>query len=444
MAGPWYVRSTDGSDASDGLSWANAKATLAGAASAASAGDTIYVSHVHAETQATAMTITLPGTVASPNYVICVNDAAEPPTAVAATATVSTTGANVIDVKGHGYVYGIIFSAGSSTSSASIRLTQGDTRSNQFYENCQFILNNSSASSTISAPPGGSSKITMKNCGYKFGGTSQALNGVGKTFIDGGSLLSGGTSPTYLIADNYGAGRVLEISGLDLSNAAAGIDIFRGSTGSDQMRAVLRNIRLPGSWSGTLFSTAPTVEGSRCEMYNSDSSDTNYRIWIEDAYGALTQETTLVRTGGATDGTTPLAWKIATTTRCNTASGLFQSAEIVRWNETTGSAITATVEFLHDSTTNAKDNEIWLEVMYLGTSGVPLGTWTSDRAADILATAADQTDSSATWTTTGMTNPNTQKLSVSFTPQEKGFIHARVVVAKASWTVYVDPKIALL
>src|SRR3990167_9027284 len=89
-----YVRSTDGSDADTGATWALAKASLAGAFAAASAGDTIYVSQVHAETQASAMTLTSPGTAASPVRVLCVNDAAEPPTALATTATVTTTGAN--------------------------------------------------------------------------------------------------------------------------------------------------------------------------------------------------------------------------------------------------------------------------------------------------------------------------------------------------------------
>lgn len=119
------------------------------------------------------------------------------------------------------------------------------------------------------------------------------------------------------------------------------------------------------------------------------------------------------------------------------------SPEIVRWNETVGSAITATIEILHDSATNIQDDEIWMEMQYLGTSGVPLSLFVDDAAADYLATPADQADSSASWTTTGMTNPNTQKLSVTFTPQEKGFIHAVVKLAKASYTVYVDPKITV-
>jgi len=92
-----YLRSSDGNNADSGATWALAKATLAdtggtGALTAAGAGGTVYVSDNHAETQATTMTLASPGTAASPVRIICVDDAAEPPTARAITATVSTTG----------------------------------------------------------------------------------------------------------------------------------------------------------------------------------------------------------------------------------------------------------------------------------------------------------------------------------------------------------------
>jgi len=113
--------------------------------------------------------------------------------------------------------------------------------------------------------------------------------------------------------------------------------------------------------------------------------------------------------------------------------------EIVQWNETVGSAITATIEIVHDSVTNITDQQIWMEVQYLGTSGTPLALFVDDAAADYITAAADQADSSASWTTTGLTNPNTQKLVVTFTPQEIGIIRCRVVLAKPSYTIYVDP-----
>lgn len=104
--------------------------------------------------------------------------------------------------------------------------------------------------------------------------------------------------------------------------------------------------------------------------------------------------------------------------------------------------MTATIEVITDNVT-LTDGECWLEIQYLGTSGVPLGSFLSDAKADVLATAANQTTSSETWTTTGLTTPVKQYLRVTFTPQEKGFVHAVVKLAKASTTVYVCPKLAL-
>src|SRR3990167_329049 len=116
-----YVRSTDGDNASDGLSWANAKATIVGAAAVMAAGDRCWLSQVHAETQATAMTITSPGTAAAPCEFLCGNDAAEPPTAMATTATITCSGAAVLAFgTGHAYVYGVSFLQSDSSGSAGI------------------------------------------------------------------------------------------------------------------------------------------------------------------------------------------------------------------------------------------------------------------------------------------------------------------------------------
>ena len=120
----------------------------------------------------------------------------------------------------------------------------------------------------------------------------------------------------------------------------------------------------------------------------------------------------------------------------------------MRWNETTGSALTVTAEIVHDSqgagTSSAfLDSEIWLEVQYLGTSGYPLALFGSDAPAGVLTAAADQASSSETWTTTGLATPVKQKLEATITPQVKGFIHARIVMAVASKVAYICPKIAV-
>jgi hypothetical protein len=145
---------------------------------------------------------------------------------------------------------------------------------------------------------------------------------------------------------------------------------------------------------------------------------------------------------------------MATSANASYPCGVLASPVFSIWNDTTGVAKTVTVEFVHDTNVAAgqgagtsfafRDDEIWLEVEYLGASGSPLGTIIRDVKATPLTTAADQTSSSVGWTTTGMTTPVKQKLvSASFTPQQKGYIQCRVYVAKASKTIYVDPKITV-
>ena len=443
MANPGYVRSTDGDNADDGSTWALANATAAGAITDASAGDRIYFSHSHSESTNSALTLTFPGTAASPNTLICGNDGAEPPTAVATTAVIATgASAYSINVRGTFYAYGLTFKPGvGATAIADLRLADAD-QNYQVYDSCVFQLASTSASADIAfgaTSAASEARIDLKNCTFTFGNASQGFElNIPSVRIYGGSVTSAITQFLQL-----GAGTLqLLATGLDLSSCATSLTLMSsGSTGTG--RVVFRNCKLPSSWSGSLMAGQPNFPGVRGEMHNCSAGDTNYALWVEDYAGSIKQETTLVKDSGASDGTTPLSWKMTTTSGAEYPTVVLASPEIQIWNETVGSSVTVTVDFLHDSVTALQDDEIWLEVEYLGTAGFPLSLFTDDAAADILATPADQTASSATWTTTGMSNPNEQKLSVSFTPQEKGLIVARVHVAKASYTVYVDPLIVI-
>jgi hypothetical protein len=431
-----YVRSTDGSDADDGSTWALADATLTGAAATDVAGDVIWVSQVHAESTAASITFNWEGTVGSPTRVLCGNDAAQPPTALATTGSVSTTGNNPMTISSGEdflYVYGLAFHAGVGASgTASLILNQ--LNGMQIYENCTFDLATTGIGSTIIVTNDISGSTECRNCSFQFSATAQSFTMPGGCTFHGGSILADAAITTLIISIADGS-RVL-FEGFDFSNCASTLDLV--SDTAPNVRVLWRNCKLPASWSGALNASTPGAF-SLYELVNCDAADTNYRLRRLTQFGELFSETTVVRTGGASDGTTPLSWKMASNANTEWNHQTLDTGEIVRWNETTGSAITATIEFLHDSVTNMTDQQIWMEVQYLGTSGFPLGAFINDAAADYLAAAADQTASSAAWTTTGLTNPNKQKLSVTFTPQEKGFIHAIVKVAMASKTVFIDP-----
>lgn len=439
----YYVRSTDGDNADTGATWALAEADLHTPTWAA--GDVIYVSQSHAQSSAASITIATNGTLASPTKIICANDAAEPPTAVASTGTVTTTGATNISITGASfYVYGLGFSVGTLGSSGN--LTYATDAGYSQFDNCSFTLGGTNTGAAIvfgNASASINNKVLLKNPVIKFNNASQRVSLANTdVLIQGGSAASGGTSPTTAFVANGSASFVsLCVDGFDFSNWASTLDLF--TTNSINCRAIFRNCKLPASWTGDLVSAAPATADSRVELYNCDSGDTNYRLWIEDYAGTIKHSTTVYNDAGASDGTTRISWQMVSSANTEYPNITLKSPEIVKWNETTGSAVTATVEIVHESQGSGangvlNDDEIWLEVQYLGTSGTPISTFIRDSKADVLATAAAQTTSAASWTGDAA-GWDTQKLSVTFTPQEKGFIHAVVHVAKASATIYVDP-----
>lgn len=438
MAGPFYVRSSDGADASDGLSWTNAKATLAGALATAAAGERIWVSQAHAETQASAMTLTSAGTPASPVEILCGNDAAEPPTALATTATVTTTGASALTIDGSLYCYGITFACATGASAVDMTLGSSGVDSYQVFDACAFSLLTTS-SRTIFIGASGTARARRclwVNCIVTFGAVGQGIVvRIANFQCIKGSVNAAGSIPTNLFLASTSQIGTTRFRGVDLSALTVGKSLVAVSSSGGGSRA-FEDCHLGASVS--LTSGSHPGPGTPVSLDNSDSADTNYRMQRNQYEGDVYSETTIVRTGGASDGTTPLAHRMVSSANSKFVAPL-PSPEYVRWNETVGSAVTVTVEIVHDSVTALKDAEIWLEVEYLGTSGVPLSLFADDRAASIIATPANQTASSVTWTTTGLTNPNKQALAVSFTPQEKGLIRARAMLAKASYTVYVDP-----
>ena len=441
-----YLRSTDGNDGDSGLTWALAKATLAAALTAAGAGGTVYVSQVHAETQSAAMTLASPGTAASPVTVLCGNDAAEPPTALATTATVTTTNSNDINFTGFAYFYGVTFSAGSTTgSSTNMSVCSSAGAAAFWFDTCTLKLGNTGGNARLQLGAVSSAqndqRVVLVNCTLLFSDVGHGVHVRCAVEMLGGAVAPTGSVPTGFHicgGDVDGNGR---FRGVNLSTLASGKSLVDLRTTASSV--VLRFEQCKLGASVALTTGTPTGPGGPVVvMDNCDSGDTNYRMQRHQYEGDVYSEIVVVRTSGASDGATPLAHKLVSSANAKFTNPL-AGPELVQWNEATGSAKTLTVEIVHDSVTALTDADVWLEVEYLGTSGFPLSLFVSDRAADILATPAAQTTSSVAWTTTGITDVNKQKLAVTVTPQEKGFFRARVMLAKASKTVYVDPVLVI-
>lgn len=443
MAGPYYVRSTDGLDADDGLTWATAKATVAGALAVAAAGERIWVSQNHAETAAAPTTWTSAGTTALPVEILCGNDAAQPPTALATTATVSTTGSNAISFLNFAYVYGITFTAGSAAAATSIVFTQNAAWGWKF-DTCALRCGGTGAGNRIDIGGTGSGSVNTKvefvNTNVQFAAASHGIRCFSPLDWRGGALTLGVAPTGGLIINNGGATTIARLTGVDLTNLGTNAIVGWGaaSTGG---RVGLENCKLAAGFTAT---TGTNLGAGNVEVWldNCDSTDTQVRFQHHSYEGLVSSETVIVRTGGASNGTTPNSYKMVSSATRRFTTPLY-SPEFWILYPTTGSSKTATVEIVHDSVTALTDAEVWLEIEYLGTSGFPLSLFASDRKTTIIATAANQASSSVAWTTTGITNVNKQKLDVTFTPQEIGIVRARVALAKPSYTVYVDPLLTI-
>ena len=434
-----YVRSSDGNNADSGATWALAKANIAGASAIDAAGDTIWISQAHSETNVGNTNAALAGIDTSIEYVLCGNDSAEPPTSLATTAVITTQNGGNMSWQGAAYIYGIVHQVGTGANNAGVLLGNANARQ-QRIEQCEFRLNCTLAGPAIVFNSSGAAnnRQSMINCRYRFSNAGQGFQCGGMLHEYGGSFVSGGTAPTTLIkALNTG---IVLFEGTDFTNLGTSFNVTIPPISGLVFN--LRRIKFASGWSGNLIS-ASIAAPARVSMYNYMIGTTEFMLWIEDFAGVIKSETTIVMTNGASDGTTAFSWKMTTNSNAESLITHLRSDEMVVWTDAVGGSPdiqkTITVNILHDSATNLTDDEVWLEVQYLSSNSSPLGSHITDRKADTLATAADQTASSEAWTTTGMANPNKQKLSVTVTPGQKGFYVCRVVLAKASKTIYVDP-----
>ena len=452
----WITTTPDTSTTSDGTvtwtqrkctTWNNAHITLESVGLAVSGtgitnpGDTIYVGDEHLQTRSSALILSFPGTRTNPNNIICVNDTGDPstPTSLATTAKVQTTGASAITLNASTfalYYNGIQFQAGDSTNNGSINVV-GTSRSYTVLENCLLELRGSSVSAIVGSTGQTGGAAILINTPVKFANASQGIQFNGNHSLTWKNTPSGvqGTAPTTLFPSNASETSRTRIHGVDLSTVTG--NLISNTNVNHQGTFVLSNCKL-GAGVSIPTGTNAGLGNNVISLINCDSGATNTRLYHNEARGTIEQETTIVRTGGASDGTTPLAWKMVSLATLPRFSFPLASFPIVAWNDTTGSAKTLTVEIVNDGTT-LTDAEVWVEVEYPGTSGFPISSFVDDAAADILATPANQTSSSETWTTTGLSSPVKQKLSVSFTPQLKGPVSAVVYLARPSKTIYVDP-----
>ncbi len=400
-----------------------------------SAGDTVYLSHDHAETQGTAITLQSPATQASPCRVICVNAAGTVPpvsTDLRTTATITATSDTNIFI-GSGteciYYYGVNFSVGA----ARIDIGSG-TLIEAVFDNCLFTQTGTGRSVFVQIGNGvDGGYVLWENTGLNIAGVDCPVRTMQARFYWTSTVIPlANTAPTLALIRVDVCSAYLE--GVDLSSALFnGANLVFFSTGAQDF--TVKNCKYNA---GLLTSNLP--DAARGAFYNvvSDSSGTNYRGEKKAYAGSQVVETTIVRTGGATDGTTPISWKIVTTANCN-GSFPYESLPMAIWNEVTGTNRTVTLYGIWGGGAVPNNDDIWIEVSYMGSASSPIATInTANTLADPLAAATPQASDSSTWG--GSTTAFKMAVTLSSPqPAMKGPIYAIAKCAKPSTTFYLDP-----
>ena len=423
---------------------------------AALAGDNVFVSNLHSETYpSTSYTITAKtstSAIVAPVNVLCVSDTVAPPTQTTTGAVITTQNSFNITVQGVIRIVGINLQCGTGNNTTSLSIFGSGVGTNVYtsvIENC-ILRNNQTFNSggNISFGDAGNTgqptKTVLRNVTFGVSNTQlfPIAGGAFELDILGGTLVGSAVTTIASIGGNN-RGAMLRVSGVDLSAAAQSANLCNLVGAS---KAIFRNCKLPSNWTGDVTSGFPINPTARVEMHNCDSGPTNYKLRIKNCAGLINHETNIARVSGAFDGTISYSWLMQTNTVATYVNNL-DSPEIVRYNSITATPITVSLDILSPSS-SLTDSDVWLEVQYLSSNSSPISSFISDNTAsvnggNVLAIPVAQQSSTSTWINEPA-NSFKHILSVTFTPQMKGYIHAVVRLAKPSTTIYVDPKLTVV
>lgn len=438
MAGPWYLRSSDGNDADDGLSWANACATMSGVlAKAVAAGDIIYVDDDHQETLAADVIWAFPGTEGVPNKVIVVTT--DTTTAVASYNCTNQkisgdTNNAYIKINGEVYFWGICLEWGG-----------GSAYIFSNYKTITFEKSNLILAVAISADLGinyDNTTLILIDSDVDFSANAVLYFVVSgpSNFIWRGGTLTGDIN----ILINIGAeGPYIEIIGVDLSSMVGG-DIISVISGDERLQAVLKGIKLNATPPDFISAAPERVSAALLDI--ADSGNTVYKFRREFQYGYVMEETTLTVAGKALyDGTNPFSVKMVS--RAAPTPTLYDPW---RYHLATkrvtglGSGKTFTVYILENGNGGQpaawNDDDVWLEVVYPDDTTAQFNIQ-SDRIATPTTTPAAQTDDAGRWQ--NETNGREQKLEVTVAngAGKDGPCEFWICMAQANKTLYVCPEV---
>lgn len=432
----YYVNSA-AAGSNNGTSWANAFTTLQGFYSACSSGDTADILSTHAETHATTTQFYGPTNDAQPLFHYSCGNTHSPAQAGDLTvgASVTTTGNSNMQVSNNCYYYGITFNCGTGANNVNFQLG-ANNNATSYFDNCALKINATGATAFFIFQMGdGGYKYILNNTTLGFGNAGQIIEFAECDVVwqNTPSAITG-TPPTVLwgATSNVASANWL-VRGVDLS-AITGTLVGGGAHCNVHFQFI--NCKLNAGV--TICGTILYRYGTTVDVINSDSSGTNYRQERYTYTGKLLTSTAV--TNGATDGTTPISWQV-TTLATPLWYDPFPCFEIVQW--VAAGTYAASYVNMTSATASLTNADAWVEADVMTSAASPISTTSTGKTATILTAGSTLTSGSA-WTVPLGGSPNNYQLTIpSFTVALAGYVHFRVMIAKPSVTVYVDPKVVV-
>jgi len=472
-------------------------------------GDQIFVDSNHAESRAAAVSF---GCSICYFFVVNRTTAAIPPTSADLTtgASVTTTTTNAISIasglSNSVYIRGIAFHSGSGANSTQLNVASG-LGAWLFCELCTLDIpatGNGAVVSIGQTNTGTTNRVWLKDStlstGMAANGAFSLANGA-RVEMWNSSAYGGGsnfTANSALTAFNGGSGGLFIGHGLDLSGLT-GLSTGLFVTNPTNSFFQFYDCKLP---SGVTISSASQLSfASTIALDNCDdgTNSRNYRLFRLNGGGTLQQNSQVVRTGGATDGVTPISWQSATGSVSVNPGYTWNSPQLASWNSATGSPITYTIYLAANSASALTNAQLWMEIEALTSSASPMGTVTSSQVADFLptTTASNLSTDTSCWDSKAPARQNShsyavgdaislasntcrvfvataagtssgsepggyasavdggavtdggatfralirEKMTVSVTPQQAGYVLGTIRAAATSLKFYIDPKI---
>lgn len=391
-------------------SWAAPHARLANAFATnwSTAGNTIFVGDDHDETQAAEIYLQGPGTPAAPCYVYCIDHTVSlPPGSGNLKTTAVVNGPGTIALYGFWAVYGVIFQSNNLSTSFTINNNGAGTMR---FDDCSFQMTASTGNTHFEIGGGsGLCQVLLNNTTVSFGSSGQliACNNVRLTWKNTQNAVQG-VAPLRLFSYTSVACTIV-LDGLDLSALTT---VIVDSNQNAPLNVTLTDCKLAA---GVTVAASPILSGGAAvDVIRSDSAATIYQAQRYNYFGQQVPSIIVVRTGGASDGTTSVSYSI--TTSANALWDFpYEAFPIAIWNPVTGSTVTCTVHGIWNAAALPNNDQVWLDVEYLGSASSPLASFATGSKANNLATGTALAADTSAWDSEATARANSTAYSVGAT-----------------------------